>query len=62
MNLTPAVIVTFSASPAQFIASRGRIKALMPRLQASLPSSVKVQISHRSHDDDRARSPTYSSS
>jgi multidrug efflux pump len=45
MNLTPAVIVNVQRQPgANIIAVVDRIKALMPRLQASLPSSVKVQI------------------
>ena len=45
MNLTPAVIVNVQRQPgANIIAVVDRIKALMPRLQASLPASVKVQI------------------
>jgi len=45
MNLTPAVIVNVQRQPgANIIAVVDRIKALMPRLQASLLSSVKVQI------------------
>ena len=45
MNLTPAVIVNVQRQPgANIIAVVDRIKALIPRLQASLPSSVKVQI------------------
>jgi multidrug efflux pump len=45
MNLTPAVILNVQRQPgANIIAVVDRIKALMPRLQASLPSSVKVQI------------------
>ncbi len=45
MNLTPAVIVNVQRQPgANIIAVVDRIKALMPRLQASLPSSVQVQI------------------
>jgi multidrug efflux pump len=45
MNLTPAVIVNVQRQPgANIIAVVDRIKALMPRLQASLPSSVKVEI------------------
>jgi len=45
MNLTPAVIVNVQRQPgANIIAVVDRIKALMPRLQASLPSSVRVQI------------------
>ena len=45
MNLTPAVIVNIQRQPgANIIAVVDRIKKLMPRLQASLPSSVKVEI------------------
>jgi multidrug efflux pump len=45
MNNVPAVIVNVQRQPgANIIAVVDRIKALMPRLQASLPSSVKVQI------------------
>jgi len=45
MNLEPAVIVNVQRQPgANIIAVVDRIKALMPRLQASLPSSVKVEI------------------
>jgi multidrug efflux pump len=45
MNLTPAVIVNVQRQPgANIIAVVDRIKSLMPRLQASLPSSVKVEI------------------
>jgi multidrug efflux pump len=45
MNTTPAVIVNVQRQPgANIIAVVDRIKALMPRLQASLPSSVKVEI------------------
>ncbi len=45
MNLTPAVILNVQRQPgANIIAVVDRIKALMPRLQASLPSSVKVPI------------------
>ncbi|HWJ39900.1 MAG TPA: multidrug efflux RND transporter permease subunit [Candidatus Limnocylindrales bacterium] len=45
VNLTPAVIVNVQRQPgANIIAVVDRIKALMPRLQASLPASVKVQI------------------
>jgi multidrug efflux pump len=45
MNLTPAVIVNIQRQPgANIISVVDRIKKLMPRLQASLPSSVKVQI------------------
>jgi len=45
MNNTPAVILNVQRQPgANIIAVVDRIKALMPRLQASLPSSVKVEI------------------
>jgi len=45
MNLTPAVIVNIQRQPgANIISVVDRIKKLMPRLQSSLPSSVKVQI------------------
>src|SRR5208337_3213233 len=44
MNLTPAVILNVQRQPgANIIAVVDRIKALMPRLQASLPSSVKIE-------------------
>ena len=53
MNLTPAVIVNVQRQPgANIIAVVDRIKALLPRLQASLPASVKVADSHRSHHHD----------
>jgi multidrug efflux pump len=45
MNSTPAVIVNIQRQPgANIIAVVDRIKALLPQLQASLPSSVKVDI------------------
>jgi multidrug efflux pump len=45
MNLTPAVIVNIQRQPgANIISVVDRIKKLMPRLQSSLPSSVKVQV------------------
>jgi len=45
MNLTPAVIVNIQRQPgANIIGVVDRIKKLLPQLQASLPSSVKVQI------------------
>jgi multidrug efflux pump len=45
MNETPAVIVNIQRQPgANIIAVVDRIKALLPQLQASLPSSVKVTI------------------
>src|ERR1700746_3727540 len=45
MNLTPAVIVNIQRQPgANIISVADRIKKLLPRLQASLPSSVKVTI------------------
>jgi len=45
MNTTAAVILNVQRQPgANIIAVVDRIKALMPRLQASLPSSVKVEI------------------
>jgi multidrug efflux pump len=45
MNLTPAVIVNIQRQPAANIISVvDRIKKLLPQLQASLPSAVKVQI------------------
>jgi multidrug efflux pump len=45
MNNAPAVIVNVQRQPgANIIAVVDRIKALMPRLQASLPASVKVEI------------------
>ena len=45
MNLTPAVIVNIQRQPgANIISVADRIKTLLPRLQASLPSSVKLTI------------------
>jgi multidrug efflux pump len=45
MNLTPAVIVNIQRQPgANIIGVVDRIKQLMPKLQGSLPSSVKLQI------------------
>src|SRR6201982_2078896 len=45
MNLTPAVIVNIQRQPgANIISVVDRIKKLLPQLQASLPSAVKVQI------------------
>jgi multidrug efflux pump len=45
MNLTPAVIVNIQRQPgANIISVVDRIKKLLPQLQGSLPSAVKVQI------------------
>jgi len=45
MNLTPAVIVNIQRQPgANIIGVVDRIKQLIPKLQGSLPSSVKLQI------------------
>src|SRR6478736_2835492 len=45
MNLTPAVIVNIQRQPgANIISVADRIKQLLPQLQSSLPSAVKVQI------------------
>jgi multidrug efflux pump len=45
MNLTPAVIVNIQRQPgANIISVADRIKLLLPRLQASLPSSVRLTI------------------
>jgi multidrug efflux pump len=45
MNQTPAVIVNIQRQPgANIISVVDRIKKLLPQLQASLPSAVKVQI------------------
>jgi multidrug efflux pump len=45
MDLTPAVIVNVQRQPgANIISVVDRIKKLLPQLQASLPSAVKVQI------------------
>jgi multidrug efflux pump len=45
MNESPAVIVNIQRQPgANIIAVVDRIKALLPQLQASIPSSVKVKI------------------
>src|SRR5437764_12847721 len=45
MNLTPAVIMNVQRQPgANIIEVVDRIKKLLPQLQASLPSAVKVQI------------------
>ena len=45
MNTTPAVIVNIQRQPgANIISVADRIKKLLPQLQSSLPSAVKVQI------------------
>jgi multidrug efflux pump len=45
MNLTPAVIVNIQRQPgANIISVVDRIKKLLPQLQASLPTAVKIQI------------------
>ncbi|HEY6765098.1 MAG TPA: efflux RND transporter permease subunit, partial [Candidatus Sulfotelmatobacter sp.] len=45
MNLTPAVIVNIQRQPgANIISVVDKIKLLLPQLQASLPTAVKVQI------------------
>ena len=45
MNLTPAVIVNIQRQPgANIISVADRIKTLLPRLQASLPSSIRLTI------------------
>jgi multidrug efflux pump len=45
MNLSPAVIVNIQRQPgANIISVVDRIKKLLPQLQASLPTAVKVQI------------------
>ncbi len=45
MNLTPAVIMNIQRQPgANIISVVDRIKKLLPQLQGSLPSAVKVQI------------------
>src|ERR1700740_763509 len=45
MNLTPAVIVNIQRQPgANIISVADRIKKLLPRLQSSLPSSVRLAI------------------
>jgi multidrug efflux pump len=45
MNVTPAVIMNVQRQPgANIIAVVDRIKTLLPRLQATLPATVKVQI------------------
>jgi len=45
MNLTPAVIVNIQRQPgANIISVVDRIKKLLPQLQASLPTAIKVQI------------------
>jgi multidrug efflux pump len=45
VNTTPAVIVNIQRQPgANIISVADRIKALLPMLQSSLPSAVKVQI------------------
>jgi multidrug efflux pump len=45
MNVTPAVIVNIQRQPgANIISVADRIKKLLPRLQSSLPSSVKLTI------------------
>ncbi|HEY6420261.1 MAG TPA: MdtB/MuxB family multidrug efflux RND transporter permease subunit [Candidatus Binataceae bacterium] len=45
MNLTPAVIVNIQRQPgANIIAVVDKVRALLPRLQSSLPASVQVQV------------------
>ena len=45
MNLTPAVLVNIQRQPgANIIGVVDRIKQMLPKLQSSLPSSVKLQI------------------
>jgi multidrug efflux pump len=45
MNLTPAVIVNIQRQPgANIISVVDRVKVLLPQLQGSLPSAVRVQI------------------
>jgi multidrug efflux pump len=45
MNLTPAVIVNIQRQPgANIISVVDRVKLLLPQLQSSLPSAVRVQI------------------
>jgi multidrug efflux pump len=45
MNITPAVIVNIQRQPgANIISVADRIKLLLPKLQSSLPSAIKVQI------------------
>jgi multidrug efflux pump len=45
MNLTPAVIVNIQRQPgANIISVADRVKILLPQLQSSLPSGLKVQI------------------
>jgi len=45
MNTTPAVIVNIQRQPgANIIAVVDRVKRLLPRLQSSLPASVKVEV------------------
>ncbi len=45
MNTTPAVIVNIQRQPgANIISVADRIKLLLPQLQSSLPSAIKVQI------------------
>ncbi|HEV2714053.1 MAG TPA: efflux RND transporter permease subunit, partial [Terriglobales bacterium] len=45
MNTTPAVIMNIQRQPgANIISVADRIKALLPQLQSSLPSAVRVQI------------------
>jgi len=45
MNTTPAVILNIRRQPgANIIAVVDRVKALLPQLQASLPSAIEVQI------------------
>src|SRR5438552_1187454 len=45
MNTTPAVIMNIQRQPgANIISVADRIKALLPQLQSSLPSAIKVQI------------------
>ena len=53
MNDVPAVILNIQRQPgANIIAVVDRVKALLPQLQASLPSAVEGHDPDRPHDDD----------
>ena len=55
MNKVPAVIVNIQRQPgANIIDVVDRIKALLPKLRATIPAAIKITVARRPHDD-RAR-------
>ena len=63
MNETPAVIVNIQRQPgANIISVVDRVKALLPQLRASLPSSVEVASSPTAPPPSAPRCATSSSS